>query len=1035
MNLFRSIVPALLFLFILLSILPPPLAAQDSDRASEAYFSANALYNRKLYPLAIEEYSTFLNNYPRHEKAQQARFGLALCYNALGDRKRAEPLFARLASDGKLVNQQEVHNLWGHCLLALDRLKDAEAAYAFSVDRGRDAAQATIGLVGLIESRYRQSKWKEVIRSCDLFLKKSPDPEYMQRVKFQAAVARFELAMFKEASQLLRSLLDERDRSPLMQHITFLLAESCRELGQTDQAEKYLHMAARRMNGAFTAEALFRLAFLRFQAGKFIDAAVDFTELISEHGASPHTVSAGIYLGRCCIELEDHRQAEKIFLSFSEKSPEYGTARLWLARSHLRRNNPARAERVLAQTLERVSRSPVRLDLLNKQGNVLMEQGKYEAASRSFAALAAEFPKSPLAVDALWLEACCLHREGEFERSAGCCDAFLKKNPRSERYPDLLFLKAENLFLAARGAEAELLYTRFVSRFPDHFYTDSARFRIAQVLYDGKKWRSARKALEALLPAVPDKPFFNQFHFLRGDCFFNTQEWDKAIESFTLFHGKHPGEANSDVAAFKAALAMERKGDAGAAASALGSFLTRFPRSDYLPEVRVELGRLLYEQGNLEEARRVLTRSGRHGDSAHAAYTLGCIAMAEENNEAALSHFNAVTTRFPQHALAPDALLQQAVLNIHRERYRESQKSLESFLGSNARHEKADEALFYLGVALARREKWDEASAHFRELLDNHAASTFRDRAFYEWIWCEKSNGKPERAAKLYASFLKEFPASSLVPEVTFELAELEYGSGSHDAAARRLEGLLGTNLEPGLRERALYRLGWNRFSQGRMAEAASSFEKVIKEFPESPRIAIALYQAGDARLKLKEHETAYLHFKKLEDLGRADENAEQSLLRLGECAALTQRWAEAEKVHRSFADRYPKSPFLGRALFGRGWALENQKRYTEAIEAYSIVLKRGETNETTARCQFQIGECRFSLGQYDEAVKALIKVEVLYSYPKWSAKALLETARALERPGKIEKARAQYEELIRKYPESDAAVVARKRLKNLDKG
>ncbi len=1032
MNLFRSIVPALLFLLLLL---PPAAAAQDSDRASEAYFSANALYNRKLYPLAIDEYSSFLRNYPRHEKAQQARLGLALCYNALGDRKKAEPLFARLSRVRSLDNRQEIHNLWGHCLLALDRLKEAEAAYSFSAESGGDRSQAVVGLVGLIESRYRQSKWKEVVRSCDLFLQKFKDPEYLQRVKFQGAVARFELDLFQEAAKLLKSLVDPRDRSPLMQHITFLLAESLRELDKAADAEEYFNMAARRMNGAFTAEALFRLGFLRFQAGRYGEAILDFAEIVKSHGASDHGPSSRIYMGRCCLELDDFRQAEKIFLTVTEKSPEYGRARLWLARTYLRRNNPVRAEGVLEAALDKLAKSPDRLDLLYEQGSVLMDQAKYEEASRSFAALAREFPKDPLALDALWLEACCLHSEGQFEKSRRCCDAFLEKNPRSARHPDLLFLKAENLYLANKGAQADSLYKEFIARFADHFYAQSARFRIAQILYDGKKWSAALKALDALLPKVPDKPFFNQFLFMQGDCCYNIQDWEKAIEAFTLFIRRHPQESNSDVAALKTALAMENKGDRKGAITSLSSFLGNHGKSDLLPDARVELGRILYEEGRFDEARRVLTRSGRHGDNAHAAYTLGCLAMARNDERAALGHFRAVADQYPKHELAADAMVQQAVLNIHRERFSEAQKNLEAFLEDHGRHEKAPEALFYLGVTLSRQKEWDSAVRRFRRLVDRHKDSAFCDRALYEWIWCEKSKGGEESASMLYARFLKEYPESPLLPEVVFELAELEYASGQYDSAARRLEGLLKKELEADLRERALYRLGWSRFTQGRMADAAPCFETMIKEFPESERIGIALYQAGEARLKLKEHETAYRHFKSLSGLENPSENGEQSMLRLAELAALTQRWKESELVYRSFSDRYPKSAFLGRALFGRGWALENQQRYTEAIEAYTLVLKHGQKNETSARSQFQIGECLFSLKQYDEAVKALIKVEVLYSFPNWSAKALLETGRALELPGKNEKARAQYEELIRKYPESDAAVVAQKRLKNLDNG
>ena len=67
-----------------------------------------------------------------------------------------------------------------------------------------------------------------------------------------------------------------------------------------------------------------------------------------------------------------------------------------------------------------------------------------------------------------------------------------------------------------------------------------------------------------------------------------------------------------------------------------------------------------------------------------------------------------------------------------------------------------------------------------------------------------------------------------------------------------------------------------------------------------------------------------------------------------------------------------------------------------------------------------------------DVHVQALIKVSVAYGYPKWSAKALLETGRALEQKGQLDRAKAQYEEVVKEYPETDAASVARERLDSL---
>ena len=53
-------------------------ANKPSDPALDLYYGANGLYNRKLYPVAIQQYQQFLKKFPKHEKATHARMGLGL---------------------------------------------------------------------------------------------------------------------------------------------------------------------------------------------------------------------------------------------------------------------------------------------------------------------------------------------------------------------------------------------------------------------------------------------------------------------------------------------------------------------------------------------------------------------------------------------------------------------------------------------------------------------------------------------------------------------------------------------------------------------------------------------------------------------------------------------------------------------------------------------------------------------------------------------------------------------------------------------
>ncbi len=1037
----------LIFAGIILLCFTNVSAAQQNEEIPEQYYSANALYNRKLYTLALEEYSAFLQAHPLHEKAVRARLGLALCHYSLKNFKTAEPLFSLLCGEKRLDNQQEIHNLHGQCLLALDRPDEAERALAWSASHGSDSIQAVRALASLIEAQYRQSKWKEVISSCKRFIEAdNPDHEHIERIRFQLAVACFELDMFTQAGELLASMYNPRENTPFMQHVTFLLAECSRMIGNNREAEKLYEHTAHKMEGAFTAEALYRLGLIRFGNGNHTAAFRDFKELIEKHGAAACAPRARLYQGRCLLENKEFREAERIFLSFRETSACYTEARLWLVRSYIRREDYARAERSIEKVLNSkgTADNQLRAELFFELANARMEQGGFEDAAVSFGRAAQEAEgrrakkdagnsvDNALAEEALHLETYCLHKAGRFKESLERCTEFLAKYRKSDKSGEIFFLRAENLFMGGRITEAEPVYSSFLSTFEDHFYTGSALLRLAQTRYQQKKWRPAIEALDTLGDDSNAGSLFSQALFIRGDCLFNLGEWDRAIESLDRFIARYPEEKNADAAAYRSALAHKQMSRHTIAREAFAHFLSRFPRSAYLPSACIELGRLYYEEGKYQQARNILIRAAGSDSDPYALYYLGYVAMAENKPEEAITRFSSLADRYPGHALAPDGLLQQGIVHIRLKNHKRACVVLERFLEKYGEHGKSDEACFYLGTALARQGKNETASERFQEMLRGYPRSAFRDSALYELAWCEKKQGRKDPAEGWYRELIQSYPESRLAPEASFELAELERENGRMRRANRELEKLLASEPGDDLRERVLYRLGWNHFSGDSMSDAAHWFETMTAEFPESSRVAVALYQAGEARLKIKEYEGAYLNFRKLYDSGYNNEYTEQALLRLGECAALTSRWKEAEGVYLTFTDHYKESKFLNSALFGRGWALENQGRYTEAVEAYAKVLARGTHDEMSARSQFQTGECYFAMKEYGKAVKALIKVDVMYAYPSWGSKALLETGRALELEGNINGARDRHKELIEKYPKSDAAVVARKKLSSL---
>ena len=263
----------------------------------------------------------------------------------------------------------------------------------------------------------------------------------------------------------------------------------------------------------------------------------------------------------------------------------------------------------------------------------------------------------------------------------------------------------------------------------------------------------------------------------------------------------------------------------------------------------------------------------------------------------------------------------------------------------------------------------------------------------------------------------------------TFELAEVEFESRNFDKAITLLDGLLARGVENQLKEKIYYRQAWSLLGRDQKETSLEAFEKLLLNFPETTYSPEASYQAGELRLEQKDFEQAYLHFSKAANFDKRNPVREQALLRVGETQTLTNRWKEAEKSFDQFIKEFPNSKFQRRSYMWLGWSQENQKKYRYALKNYHIVIESRERDKIAARSQFHIGECHFALREYDEAIKAMVKVEINYNYPEWTAKAILEMGQALDQKGERKRANEQFRKVVEQFPGTSESVVAKELL------
>ncbi len=1077
----RVIILAMLCLAVVAS------AQEKRDPALDKYYIANSLCSRRFYKLAVAEYKEFLTKYPKHAKVPKAKWGLAISLYNLGNSKEAEPLFKGLAASKEIPDQEMLHNLWGSCLLEQKSFPEAEKAFTWSIKNAKDPASARTAnaRVGLIEALYLQNKWADVINVSDEMLKAAPKSPHLPKIRYEGAVARAKLKQYAPAVKVFQEIVEGSKDVALVHRAIFQQAECKRQTDKLAEATDLYETAAKTKKGIYSEYAHYNLGLVLFLQKKYVDAITELTGFQKAYAKTKLHWEAKLYIGRAHLELRDYKKAQSVLKQLTNQGPVAAAATLWLARTHARRNDHAKVVGMLTPAVADVKfqKDPSLSGMLYELAAAHMNLRKYEAAAGVYARARA-VGKGDELIEFHRLQAYCLHRAGKFAESMVLCDAFLKKYPKHAKVPDVILTKAENLMLLKKEAQALPLYDKFLSTAQKHKDANLVRLRRAQIYAGQKKWASAVENLVALLEGDHTARIFDQAWFLAGDCYLQLKEWDKAIEAFEAFIKEEPNQANIDTAMCNLSLAHQRKDNPAKAIEILTELITEqygWPITErskptvkgkkpkrikkpkgparkkrpeaqcsHLQKARVELGRLLYEAGRLDEARNVLLdaletyqRLKQAGDG-NAEYYLGWIALKQDRQDHAAKYFAALG-KFPKHPFAADAALQAAIVQIRNNSIGPALKTLQKLLLDNPQHPKADQATYYVGLCYARLGKYTEALPYFKTVLSTYATSDKADNAMYWQARCQEKGDKetgPALATETLKAFLKKFPKSEMLTDAILDLSKLEYDAKEYDQVIERMTEVLGPDLDKpvaaALRNRALYLLGWSYFKTKKMDAGAKAFEAMTKTVAKggtpTQMTPSAYFQAGEARMRLKEYAQALEHFSKAVSTAKpASDIHASSLLRRAECEALMDKWKESQATAGLFLSTYAKHKLTPRGHFTLGWAMENQKQYPKAIESYRVVTAGGKNNALTARAQFQIGECFFAGNKLDEAVKELVRVESKYSFPEWSSKAILELGRVREAQDMEEEAMARYKEVITRFPKTAAATVAKNLLKKLD--
>ncbi|WP_158633311.1 tetratricopeptide repeat protein [Tautonia sociabilis] len=976
---------------------------------------ANGLFRARRFDLAVQEYDRFLNSAPADSPHRvEAIFGKANAHHFLQEYEEARTAFEEFLRVAPADHP--------NAPTALYRI--GELAYVLGdLPAARRALEAYTS--GPPAHRYQDLAWP-----------------YLGDVRFREGDLDGAKAAYERA---LTAFPDGRlaDRSRLN------LARVLARLGDREGALARFRELIDRPGAEGRDEALDQVARMELEAGRFDRALEAFEALERDVPQSVYAPRARLGKAEALAAMGKPDEAAAVLSALrDDPSAELGArASYQLGMLERDRGRVAEAKAIFDEAIDRFPDTSTTPALRYRAAETVELAGNPAEALARFERLAEAHPNHSWADDALLQAASIALESDQPDRAAELARRARGPQGNGPLAAPALLIEARAALDRGQADEAVgLLQTLLDSSAPDAGTAEAARYYLGLALRASGRQEEAIAQLESLAEAAGSR-FSADALYLVGQHRFDEGRFDEAADALARYLDARPDGDVADHALARLALALDAQGRDDEADDALDRLSEGFPSSVVLGPTRLRIAEQAMAEERWDRAESLFRAVAEDEDAepalrARAWSGLGWSLRGKGRLEEAAEAFALLIDLAPDDPMAEEAGLArgQALRELGK-----TDEALAAFswvvehAPDSGSAPKADLERARLLVDAGRP---GEAAAIYSRLVDRGAEGTGApvDRLLSELGWAWIDSAAESEADRAFSRLLDEHPDSPFAGDARLNLAESAYRRGELDRVVAVLGPLAaeGAEVDPRLRQAALYRMGRTRADLGEWDEAGSLFDRLVSEFPAGLYVREARFWAAEVAFRSGNAQEAEQRFTALIEESPADQEPEPwlatALLRRIQALVQLERWSDVLALADALKAERPDFPQMAELDYARGRALQGKAppQFDEARRAYQAVIDARKGGELAAMAQFMRGETYFHEKNYDEAIREFLRVVYLPSYNdarKWQALSLLEAGKAFEQLDRWADAADLYEELRSQFPDEPASEEAARRL------
>ena len=618
----------------------------------------------------------------------------------------------------------------------------------------------------------------------------------------------------------------------------------------------------------------------------------------------------------------------------------------------------------------------------------------------------------------------------------------LNKHPKGRYTDQALYFRAESLYLSNKKIEAIKDYSKLTKEHTKSPLHCDSMYALGVTHEELADYKIAGKVYDDFIKSCTKSQYHSEVRMRKAEVVLQmglaserksglaaAKSQLKQAELLFAEVSRIKGFDAIDHALLRQGFAIRRQNRFIDAAAVYRQLISSHPKSRYLRDAKLAVGRCYFNANQTKEAAEWLEQvaAGKDAISAEAMHWL-CRVYIKQNkpqlaiNRAQVALRNVGKTPFavnlkmdladalyetgqgkakavelykqiasdsPRHDLAPQAVYNAAFGAMELRKHEDALKLVGQFERSYAKHPLLQDAKYVAAESLLQLNRFAEAQTAFNKLISDNPRHPQRSQWQIRYGASMYIAKKYDAALKLLDDLSEKLAVKSQLAEVHFLRGACNFSKNKFDAAVKCFRSsLLSDALWTRADENMLF-LARAQRKMKNIEQARTTAKMILKQFKNSKIIDQVHYRLGEFAYAGKDYQAAKSHYTTVLDKWPNSKFAAFAEYGKAWSQLKSKEFANAHKSFDAFLAVHGKHPLLGKeALFARGMAARQLGQHTKALTDLASFLQTKPAGDSKADALYEQGLAQVGLKKPKQALASF--KEILANHPRYSTTQLV---------------------------------------------